>query len=129
MIVSIKNVDIALGIVECDSAYGKVTGTWCSEQLPSLNRDYSIEIDIPQVISSKDIAFSERGHYSIEMLQQSAQISGLVIDQDDYSLTLRLGNDILLVEVDFTAHERSLLHQGVDLIAACLDLYDTCTIT
>lgn len=129
MLVLIKKVDIASGIVECDSVYGNVTGKWCTEPLPSLNRDYNIEVDIPQMIASKDIAVSTKEHSSIKMLQQSALVSGRVIDQDDESLTIQLGHDILLVEVGFTLGERSLLHQMIDLEAARLDLYDTYTNT
>lgn len=129
MLVLIKKVDIATGIIECDSVYGRVIGTWCSEPLPSLNRDYYIEVDIPQVIASKDITISDKEYCTISMQQQSVLVSGLVIDQEDYSLAIRIGLDILLVAVDFTARERSLLHQKVDLLAAQLDLYDTYTNT
>lgn len=127
MLVWIKHVDSVSRKVECKSDYGIMVGTWCSETLPLTNRQYSIEIDIPQVIASKDICVTVEESVAIKMQRQHAIVSGIVVEQEDYLLTLRLGSSILLVEVDFAAHERFLLQQRITLMIARLDLYDTYT--
>lgn len=125
MLVVIEKVDAASNIIECRSAHGKMKGKWCTKPLPMLSREYSIEIDIPKVVTKESVVISTERDSRIETGPQSVLVSGKVCDQDDYSLTLQLGHDMLLVEVDFTLGERSLLNNMIDITAEQLNLYDT----
>lgn len=125
MLVVIEKVDAAFSIIECRSTYGRIKGKWCTKPLPLLSQEYSIEIDIPNVVSKESVAISAERVGRIETGKQLVLVSGKVCDQDDYSLSLQLGHDMLLVEVDFTLRDWPLLNNIVEITAEHLNLYDT----
>ncbi|MFV8129080.1 hypothetical protein [Streptomyces syringium] len=119
-----RNMDSETGAVEFTSPLGNAWGIWMGTQRPDPGT-YHVEFEIPEQVDSwvpsevpaGRIEGEQQGH------TQQVSVSGIVENvDDDFMVTLRVGTDVILVEM---APSAPAVHKGepITFSAATLELY------
>jgi len=85
-------------MVYINTAVGNFNGIWCSSNPVALKK-YVVELDSDEVLTLDAIECSDISSPSIECVNQSIFITGLVEEIQDRVMTLRLQGYIMMLEI------------------------------
>ena len=120
MVISIYKIDESY--VYFHSRYGDLFGIWSDNSVPKM-KSYYIELDIDEVITKKSISFNN--HTDKIIIDNNVfQITGELISCEDCVLTLKLGEDLLMVNTNDEAFFNNYLGRMITFSAKQLYIYD-----
>ena len=110
-------------VVLFSSPYGECIGVW-SAGTPKC-KDYTVELDLAKIEDNSVIQKSEEDSPSLLCKDGTIFLRGFLEDyEEDGYLTLRLDEDYLCVETEYSANIAELVGSYITLKADCLYLYD-----
>jgi hypothetical protein len=123
VIVEILVIDRKDDCVLANSSFGVFFGIWCSSSQPELKR-YAVELDSDDVIAPKLITLSSIKQPCIESRDNVTYLTGLVEEVEDDIMFLRIGTDLVMLEMEHDSNYSRYIGQYVRVELFKLQLYD-----
>ena len=120
MIIAINNINNTL--VDFSTKYGSARGNWKSNNNP-YKKKYAVEFDYDGIITIEKISFCEK-KYEINSVNNEITLCGKIIEIDDSSLLLYIGDTIILFAISNECYKKFKVNDYVCIKVPSLDLYD-----
>jgi hypothetical protein len=121
--VEVSIIDKQNDCVHACSPYGAFFGIWCSSSPPELKK-YIVELDSNDVITPNMLTFSSVKLPYIESRDHTTYLTGLVEENEDNILFLRIGADLVMLETAHDSDYSRYIGQYVQVMLFKLQLYD-----
>ena len=105
------------------SSFGAFFGIWCSQSPPEL-KTYVVELDTNDIISADMLTFSPIKQPSIRSRDDVTYLTGLVEVIEDNLIFLRIGADLVMLEMAHDSDYSRYVGQYVQVMLSKLRLYD-----
>lgn len=107
-----------------ESPYGSAIGIW-EDEVPANKKEYSVELDINEIVKYNDIKLSRDNKPKIEMNSKGILICGLLVEYnvDGYAV-LKLGDSLIGIETIFDEAFLSMCGYYILFIVPEIYLYD-----
>lgn len=123
MIITINKI-YAENNIEALSPYGKFRGKYYGENI-GLNMKCDVEIEVSKIFRLCDFELDNENIYNITTSNGFTTITGLVQEIDNDVIYLKLGVNLIVLEIAPEIDYQSILNKSVCFTIDNLELYDT----